>query len=184
MTDSSPCIPDDSAIWLFGYGSLIWRPDFDYLERQPASVSGWQRRFWQGSHDHRGTPDAPGRVVTLVPAHGQRCTGMAFRIASAVASEILPALDHREKNGYQRIELDLELHDGRHAAALTWIAIADNHAWLGPADMHELAAHIQRSRGPSGGNPEYVLALAAALREMGAVDEHVFELERALLSLA
>ena len=50
--------------------------------------------------------------------------------------------------------------------------------------MHELAAHIQRSRGPSGGNPEYVLALAAALREMGAVDEHVFELERALLSLA
>ena len=67
-------------IWLFGYGSLIWKADFDYLERRPAAITGWARRFWQGSHDHRGTPEAPGRVATLIRAEGAVCHGMAYRI--------------------------------------------------------------------------------------------------------
>ncbi len=87
-----------SEVWLFGYGSLIWKADFDYIERRPARIHGWARRFWQGSHDHRGTPQAPGRVVTLIPDPDAHCAGMAYLITP----EVFDHLDHREKNGYLR----------------------------------------------------------------------------------
>lgn len=162
--------------WIFGYGSLIWRPDFAYLERHPARLRGWQRRFWQGSHDHRGWPDRPGRVVTLVPAAGH-CDGMAYRVDQTTAEQIFAALDHREKNGYERHEVTLELAPGGRVDALVYIAATDNHAYLGPAPLVDMARQIAHSAGPSGRNLDYLLDLAAALRDLGSHDDHVFELE-------
>ena len=92
----------DGGFWLFGYGSLIWNPDVPFDDRRPARLRGWARRFWQGSHDHRGTPEAPGRVVTLIEAGDAFVDGLAFRIPGGEAKEILARLDHREKNGYAR----------------------------------------------------------------------------------
>jgi hypothetical protein len=86
------------SVWLFGYGSLIFKADFPYIERRPASIAGWTRRFWQGSHDHRGTEAAPGRVATLVEQAGAHTAGMAYLITP----EVFAHLDHREKNGYLR----------------------------------------------------------------------------------
>ncbi|MCH2567560.1 MAG: gamma-glutamylcyclotransferase, partial [Pseudomonadales bacterium] len=68
----------DEPVWVFGYGSLIWRVDFDHVDVQPAWITGWQRRFWQGSVDHRGQPNAPGRVVTIVPQEDAICHGLAY----------------------------------------------------------------------------------------------------------
>ncbi len=167
------------SVWLFGYGSLIYKAGFNYLEKRPAHIRGWQRRFWQGSHDHRGTPEAPGRVLTLIPAEGSACGGMAYRITPAR----LEALDVREKNGYLRFETELTFADGSHASGLVYIAQPDNDAWLGPASAEDIARHIARSSGPSGPNRDYLLKLADALRAMGENDPHVFAVERALHEL-
>jgi len=166
--------------WVFGYGSLIYKVDFPYLEREPAQIEGWVRRFWQGSHDHRGTPDSPGRVVTLMPAAGQVCRGMAYR----VAHEVFEHLDHREKNGYERHRVDIELLErGQSVPGTLYVAGRNNPAFLGPEDPQAMAEHILAARGPSGANRDYLLSLAEALRQLGDHDEHVFELERRVRAL-
>ncbi|GAB5412936.1 MAG: gamma-glutamylcyclotransferase [Congregibacter sp.] len=164
--------------WVFGYGSLIYKVDFPVLRREAATLTGWERRFWQGSHDHRGTPDAPGRVVTLTPAPGSRCKGIAY----LVDEEVFEHLDHREKNGYERHETELLLHKlGRSVPATFYIGRPDNPAFLGDARKDELVSQIAQARGPSGKNADYLLALAAALRSLDEQDPHVFALEDALL---
>lgn len=164
------------SVWLFGYGSLIYKADFPFLERRPASIANWSRRFWQGSHDHRGTPEAPGRVATLIPEPGAVCAGMAYLITP----EVFAHLDYREKNGYLRFATNMTFDDGSSAEGLVYIATADNAAFLGEATEYAIAQHIARSAGPSGPNREYLLNLAQALREMGHEDEHVFAIERYL----
>jgi cation transport regulator ChaC len=196
------------SVWLFGYGSLIYKADFPYLQRRPASIANWTRRFWQGSHDHRGTPEAPGRVVTIIEEAGAICHGMAY----LVTPEVFSHLDHREKNGYLRlattITFDGALDDTSGGApddggsdssdgsgsgsdsdgsdsvvGLVYIATPDNTAFLGEASEQEIARHIARSAGPSGPNSDYLNHLAHALRELGRHDQHVFEIERHLAAL-
>ena len=168
------------SVWLFGYGSLIYKTDFAYLDAKPACIYGWQRRFWQGSHDHRGTPQAPGRVLTLVEAPGARCAGMAYQ----VTPDTFKHLDHREKNGYLRIFTPLHWLDATgETQGIVYLATPDNAAYLGPASDSDIAAHIARSVGPSGPNSDYVLQLAQSLRNMNEHDEHVFAIERELLKL-
>lgn len=168
--------------WVFGYGSLIWRPDIEYSAAEPARLHGWQRRFWQGSHDHRGLPHAPGRVVTLIPGEGH-CDGMAYRVGADVLAETFEALDVREKNGYERFEVELVLGGGGAVEGVVYIAPVENFAYLGPAPLAEIAHQIRTSQGPSGHNVDYLLELARALRALEADDPHVFELETAVRAL-
>lgn len=168
----------DGFVWVFGYGSLIWRADFPFARRVRASIDGWSRRFWQGSHDHRGTPDAPGRVVTLVREHGARCVGIAYLVEHSVFDH----LDHREKNGYERLEVELTLEDSR-VAGIVYVADPHNPAYLGEAPLDAIARQILASRGPSGHNVEYLYELARALRDLDVEDRHVFELEARVKSL-
>ena len=168
-------------LWIFGYGSLLWRAEFPWLERSPAALAGFSRRFWQGSTDHRGVPGAPGRVVTLVEDAAALCQGAAYRIDPAHAARVLDDLDHRERGGYERLDIALEL-DGDPAGGLTYVAAPDNHNYLGPATLAQIATQVREAHGPSGANREYVLRLAAALRDLGQEDAHVFELEQLLLA--
>jgi len=163
----------------------VWRPAFPYRQRRAAFIRGFVRRFWQASTDHRGTPDAPGRVVTLIPEPDATCWGTAYQVDKDERDAILRALDHREKDGYERVYTEATLPGERGAEdhrvpVLVYVATARNPSYLGPAPLPEIA-EIARSRvGPSGSNREYVLRLAEALAEMGARDPHVFDLARLL----
>ncbi|GAB5382501.1 MAG: gamma-glutamylcyclotransferase [Aliiglaciecola sp.] len=169
-------LTDFDDIWVFGYGSLIYKVDFDHIACENAHIHGFERRFWQGSHDHRGTPEKPGRVLTLTPVEGATCFGKAFK----VEHQVFDHLDHREKNGYLRHSIDIHLSSNRIVQGLVYIASPDNAAYLGHASIEDIAKQILNSSGPSGENKDYLFQLADALRANNEVDEHVFAIEKAL----
>jgi cation transport protein ChaC len=174
------------GMWLFGYGSLIFRPSFTFLERRAAWIEGWERRLFQGSPDHRGTPEAPGRVVTLLPVPGAWCAGVAYRLDAVEGAKVLAEVDVREQAGFERVEVALHASPSPpssrapFAVGVVYVASATNTHYLGPASADSIAAHVARSAGPSGSNTDYVVRLAAALRDMGAVDPHVEEIAERL----
>lgn len=169
--------------WVFAYGSLIWRPDFAFVERRRVRLPGYARRFWQGSHDHRGTPESPGRVVTLIPDADATCHGVAYQIED---ESVFAALDHREKNGYRRTSVSLQPEDAGLTAfeATAWVAEPGNFAYLGEASIGNIAEQIANSTGPSGRNDDYVFELANALASMGINDPHIMALNDALHAIA
>lgn len=168
------------AAWIFGYGSLIWRPGFPFEERAGAVVRGYERRLDQGSPDHRGTPERLGRVANLIPAPGARVTGVCYRLPADEAPAILAALDVREQGGYERVDIEAELTHGEVVRAITWIAPPHNPYHLGPATLPVMAAQIQSAVGPSGTNLAYVISLREALAVLGAEDAHVEAVAQAL----
>ena len=172
------------AHWIFGYGSLIWRPGIRYIDKTRASLTGYSRRFWQGSHDHRGTPEKPGRVVTLIEDPNAICVGVAYLVEDTLIRETFETLDHREKNGYERLTITIEPEAGEPLSAFTYIAQQNNFAYLGPAPVTAIAQQIAASHGPSGANIDYLRELAHSLRELNANDPHIFELEAALEHLS
>lgn len=168
-----------NEIWLFGYGSILYKVDFEYELKQPAYIKHWQRQFWQGSHDHRGTPEAPGRVVTLCPHKDNLCYGLAFK----VSKEVFEHLDHREKNGYLRHEIPLHFNDGSSKAGIVYIADQHNAAYLGPAPLEQMAKQIAQCHGPSGSNQAYLLELDQALKTLNIEDAHIHDLAHAVRQL-
>ncbi len=171
---------ESKPIWLFGYGSLIFKADYPFIKKRPASILGWERRFWQGSHDHRGSESSPGRVVTLIKSPGALCKGMAYLIDPSTLSH----LDFREKNGYLRFLTDIMFEQASSAPGLVYIATEDNPAFLGSAPEWKIAAQIAKSTGPSGRNIDYLFALANALRSLEANDPHVYQIESYLKQIS
>ncbi len=163
--------------WVFGYGSLIWNPGFAYQESVRASLMGWRLKFWQASSDHRGTPEFPGRVVTLVPHVEGVVWGRAYAI-DGDQDTILAYLDHREKGGYRRVHFEIESETGERLRALTYLGTHDNPSYVGPECETLTANVIRRAVGPSGPNIEYLRLLHQSHSELKVVDPHVEKLLR------
>jgi cation transport protein ChaC len=175
----------DEPLWVFGYGSLVWRPgDLVHVdEYAPVCLHGFRRVFHQGSTDHRGVPGAPGRVVTLVEEASASTWGRALRLPppGRQRDEALAYLEEREKQYDARLRVDLFKPNDRATPvverALVFVATPANVNYLGAAPLEDIAQTIAHARGPSGPNWQYLCMLAEGMRAWGVIDGELFQLE-------
>lgn len=164
----------DGHLYVFAYGSLIWRPGFTHAAAHPALLRGFHRRFCLWSHRYRGTPERPGLVLGL--DRGGACRGLAFRVAGAEAAEVLAYLDDRElpdgaEQVYHRRLLAVRLLDsGRTVRAVSYVANRGCRLYCGRLSPERAAAAIAAGHGQMGPNREYLLNTLRHLREMGVRD--------------
>ncbi len=167
-------------LWVFGYGSLMWRPGFEFVERQSASVRGYHRALCVYSHVHRGTSDRPGLVLGL--DRGGSCKGVAFRVAGAGAEAALAYLREREQvtSVYREVFLQARLTDGARVAAVCYVADRTHAQYAGRLDRAELVRLVSQGVGLSGANPDYVRNTQAHLAALAIRDETLEWLARRL----
>ncbi|KAA2235839.1 gamma-glutamylcyclotransferase [Salinarimonas soli] len=170
----------DQDLWVFGYGSLMWRPGFPYRERRLATVTGYHRALCVLSHVHRGTPERPGLVLGL--ADGGTCRGVAFRVAALDRESTIAYLREREQVTavYLEIETDAVLDDGRGVRALTYAVDVSHPQYAGDLDHAALLRHVRQGVGRSGANPDYVRSTYEHLVEIGVADPVLERLVRDL----
>lgn len=159
------------ALFVFGYGSLIWRPDFPHVSAHPARLAGWHRSFCIWSHHHRGTAARPGLVLGLRP--GGSCRGVAFAVAAADAERALAILDARElvAGEYRRTTRYLRLLDsGRRVPAVVYVADRAAPVFCPGLAADRAAAAISTAHGISGANRDYLTNTLVGLRAMGVRD--------------
>lgn len=156
--------------WVFGYGSLMWRPGFDYVERDAATLHGRRRAFCIYSVHHRGTYERPGLVLGLAPGGAVR--GAAFRVAEADWPKVYAYLLEREQPTETYIEARraVRLADGRRVEALVFLSDVRHAQWAGNLSLERQAELIAGARGLSGPNVDYLRDLVAHLREEGVRD--------------
>jgi len=170
LSENPPGAANDDDLWIFGYGSLMWRPGFDHLDRQRALLRGRHRSLCVWSWHHRGSQAAPGLVMGL--DHGGACVGIAYRVAGQIAGDVRDYLDARERVTpvYLATDVNLHLADGRRVKALTYTVDRMNPQYAGRLDVATAVATVRDAVGHSGRNPDYVRETAAHLREIGVND--------------
>ncbi|KAM9842279.1 glutathione-specific gamma-glutamylcyclotransferase 1-like [Aulostomus maculatus] len=179
-------VKEKSSLWIFGYGSLVWKPDFSYVRRKIGYIQGYKRRFWHGDDFHRGDKKKPARVATLVQDQ-EACTwGVAYEVTDSQIDASLQYLYTREVvcGGYVTEMVEFIPREKGQAThhALVYIATSDHPAYLGPASDKEIATQIAICRGKTGHNIEYLVRLAEFMRCCcpEVEDDHLFSIENAL----
>lgn len=163
-------VMDGDDLWVFGYGSLMWRPGFDYAERHAGSLRGWHRALCIYSHIYRGTPERPGLVFGL--DRGGSCRGLAFRVAAGQREATIAYLRAREQVTavYLETHANVLLDDGRRVKALTYVCDRRHPQYAGRLEGAALLHFVRQGHGISGPNADYVRNTQAHLRELGIRD--------------
>ncbi len=156
--------------WVFGYGSLMWNPGFEFVESAQGRLHGYRRSLCVRSWVHRGTQEYPGLVLGL--DRGGSCLGMAFRIRPEDEDAVTDYLRRRElvTHVYLERRLPVRLSDGRRVTALTYVIDRQHIQYAGSLDVAHAAEVVAVARGQSGPNDAYVLNTLTHLREMGIRD--------------
>lgn len=175
---------DTGIVWIFGYGSLIWRPGFPYLRKFNGYIQHFQRVFYQLDTSHRGNEKQPGRVVTLVEKPNATCWGTCFCVTQELSRKIFENLDTRESGGYMRKLVPVYVNGSNCAVVTAYVYMVDPKSpSFSVADKKEIAKTIATSVGSSGPNRDYLFNLAKAMRELSVDDVELFELEKMVLDL-
>ena len=163
---------DNGDFWVFGYGSLMWRPGFPHAERHAARLSGYHRSLCLYSHSYRGTPQRPGLVLGL--DRGGSCVGVAFRIEPDDREATLAYLFWREgTEEYDPTYVGLRLIDGRRVTALAFVVKRTHAHYAGKLPQQELLAHAREAQGDRGSCRDYVVSTHAHLLSLGVRDAHL-----------
>jgi cation transport protein ChaC len=173
-------VGDPGDLWVFGYGSLMWRPGFPFVERRHAELYGYHRSLCVLSHVHRGTPEKPGLVLGL--DRGGRCHGVAFRVAVEEAERTVQYLREREQVTavYLERRLPIRLDDRRRVQALAYVVDRHHEQYAGRLPEEDLVRLVRQGQGLSGANPDYVRSTHEHLVAMGVVDPILARITQAL----
>ncbi len=159
-------------LWVFGYGSLMWRPGFEFVEQRPARLNGAHRSLCVISHFHRGSPDEPGLVLGL--DRGGSCRGVAFRVSEKLREQTIAYLREREQVTSVYLEktrlVDLLDGDRRRVNALCYLVDRGHSQYSGVMMPDEQLRYVRRGHGKSGANVDYVMATVEAMHTLGIRD--------------
>ena len=182
MTNPVSTEPPGGDLWVFGYGSLMWRPGFAFEEQVQARLIGAHRALCVYSFDHRGTAEHPGLVLGL--DRGGACRGIAFRVAATRRDETVAYLRAREQttNVYHEVTRSVWLRDDPRyrVTALTYIVNRGHVQYAGRLGLQDQLRYVRQGHGRSGNNRDYVLSTVAAIEAQGFRDAPLHRLATAL----
>jgi cation transport protein ChaC len=170
--------PSSEDLWVFGYGSLMWRPGFEFLEQIPARLIGEHRALCVYSFDHRGTPEKPGLVLGL--DRGGACRGIAFRVAATHRDDVIGYLRGREQTTHVYREVMrsvwLENEPRGRVSALAYVVDRGHVQYAGRLSLHEQLRYVRQGYGRSGNNRDYVLETVRSIEAQGFRDPQLHQL--------
>ncbi|XP_011006655.1 PREDICTED: cation transport regulator-like protein 2 [Populus euphratica] len=175
------------VFWVFGYGSLVWNPGFEYDEKVIGFIKDYRRVFDLACIDHRGTPESPARTCTLENVEGAICWGAAYCVRGGAERERLSMeyLERRECEYDKKTLVDFYKEGEPSEPALTGVIVftstpdkLSNKYYLGPAPLEEMARQIATAHGPCGNNRDYLFSLERAMFAIGHEDDTVIELAK------
>jgi len=170
--------PSAEDLWVFGYGSLMWRPGFEFVEQFPARLIGEHRALCVYSFDHRGTPEKPGLVLGL--DRGGACRGIAFRVVARRRRDTVDYLRGREQttNVYREVmrSVWLENEARQRVSALAYVVDRGHIQYAGRLSLADQLRYIRQGHGRSGNNRDYVLSTVKSIEAQGFRDPHLHQL--------